>query len=67
MAELTIKEKAERYDALQVAIDLMLDSYKRREQDAKANYKGVDVISIYNKGKADAYNNICKTLRVFKN
>lgn len=67
MAELTIKEKAARYDALQVAIDIMIDIYKRREQDAKAKYIDTTIIGVYNKGLADAYKETIKTLRDFKN
>ena len=67
MAKLTEREKAARYEALQAAIDIMIDIYKRREQDAKAKYTDATIIGAYNKGLADAYKEIVKTLRDFKN
>lgn len=67
MARLTTREKAERYDALQSAIEYTIELYKRREQDAKAKYKDATVIGAYNKGLADAYKDTIQTLRRFKN
>ena len=67
MAKLIEREKAARYEALQAAIDIMIDIYKRREQDAKAKYTDATIIGAYNKGLADAYKEIVKTLRGFKN
>lgn len=66
MATLSTKEKAARYDALQTAIDIMIDIYKRREQDAKAKYTDTTIIGVYSKGLADAYKETIKTLRGFK-
>ena len=67
MAILTTREKAARYDALQVAIDFTIDTYKRRYNDAEKKYTDATIIGAYNKGMADAYKETLETLRRFKN
>ena len=57
MIHLTAKEKANRYDALQMAIYHTVESYKRRlETDEKRYVEAQDfgVIGSYSKGMADA-------------
>lgn len=71
MAELTIKEKAARYDALQVAIKLNIENLQRRKKDAQSQYdknlifNTVGIISAYNKGIADTCEDMITTLTAF--
>lgn len=73
MSKLTNKEKAERYDALQVAIEFQLETCKRREKEARENYNksalydGIDIIAAYNKGLAIAFDETIKILTAFIN
>ena len=73
MARLTTKEKANRYDALQVAIEINIKTYKSRRQDAQSRYdKGtvcdrVDMIAAYNKGIADTCEDVLTMLAAFTN
>lgn len=67
MAILTTKEKADRYDALRVAIENAIEIYRRRQYDAKNNYKDASIIGAYNKGLADAYEATIQTLERFTN
>ena len=73
MAKLTTQEKADRYDALQVAIKVNIDTYESRKQDAQSRYNKnticdrVDLIAAYSKGKADAYADMITTLTAFTN
>ena len=58
MIRLTKEEKANRYDALQVAIKHTIESYKRRRDDCDKRYHEaveLGVIGSYNKGLSDAY------------
>lgn len=67
MAILTTKEKADRYDALQAAIENTIEIYRRRQHDAKKKYKDASIIEAYNKGLADAYEATIQTLKRFMN
>lgn len=73
MARLTTEEKANRYDALQVAIEINIKTYKSRQQDAQNRYdkrtvcdRG-DMIAAYNKGIADTCDDMITTLTAFTN
>ena len=73
MARLTTEEKANRYDALQAAIEINIKTYKSRQQDAQNRYdKGtvcdrVDMIAAYNKGIADTCEDVLTMLAAFTN
>ena len=67
MAILTTKEKANRYDALQAAIEDTIEIYRRRQHDAKKDYKDASIIGAYTKGLADAYEATIQTLERFIN
>ena len=57
MITLTTKEKAERYDALQMAIKITLEGYRRRRDEYDRRYReatDVGVIGAYTKGLSDA-------------
>ena len=54
---LTTKEKADRYDALQMAIKFTLESYKRRQKAFDRQYevgKDLGLIGAYSKGLSDS-------------
>lgn len=58
MITLTTKEKADRYDALQMAIKITLDGYRRCRDEHDRQYSeatDVGVIGAYNKGLSDAF------------
>ena len=56
MARLTKEEKADRYDALQAAIEINIKIYKSRIEETEKRYTNrADVIATYNKGLHDAY------------
>ena len=58
MITLTTKEKAKRYDALQMAIKITLEGYRRRRDEHDRQYResdGVGFIGVYAKGLSDAY------------
>lgn len=63
---MTNKEKAERYEALQMAIKVSLDGYIMRRDDAETKYnehiQTAPIIGGYEKGLHDAYKNIVETL-----
>ncbi len=73
MARLTKEEKADRYDALQAAIEINIKTYKSRQQDAQNRYDkrtvcgSVDMISAYNKGIADTCESVLTMLAAFTN
>lgn len=73
MARLTTEEKANRYDALQAAIEINIKTYKSRQQDAQNRYdKGTvcdrgDMIAAYNKGIADTCEDVLTMLAAFTN
>ena len=55
MIMLTKDEKASRFDALQTAFGITKMLYTERMVSATAKYKDGSIISAYNKGLADAY------------
>ena len=58
MITLTTKEKADRYDALQMAIKITLEGYRRRRDEHDRQYSeatDVGVIGAYTKGLSDAF------------
>ena len=67
MAEhLSNKEKAERYDALQVAIKFRLELYVKRRDDFNKQYREAQemgVIGSYTKGQSDAFALVVDDLR----
>lgn len=73
MAKLTTQEKAARYDALQMAININIKTYQSRKQDAQSRYSknttcnNVDLIAAYNKGIADTCDDMITTLTAFTN
>lgn len=55
---MTAKEKSSRYDALQVAIKLTLESYRKRAKDSERQYheaNALGLIGAYSKGQSDAF------------
>lgn len=66
MIQLTNKEKAERWDALQAAIRYTAKAYRTRRAECQKNYEayGADtgVIGAYNKGLADAFGQVAEML-----
>lgn len=69
MAKLTTQEKAARYDALQMAININIKTYQSRKQEAQSRYNKTtsDIIAAYNKGIADACDDMITTLTAFTN
>ena len=58
MITLTTEEKADRYDALQMAIKITLERYRRHRDEHDRQYRempGVGVIGAYTKGLSDAF------------
>ena len=58
MLKLTKDEKASRYDALQIAIKVTLESYRRRQKDSEIRFdeaKHDGIVGAYTKGQADAF------------
>lgn len=58
MITLTPREKADRYDALQMAIKITLEGYRRRRDEHERQYREateVGVIGAYTKGLSDAF------------
>lgn len=58
MITLTTEEKADRYDALQMAIKITLEGYKRRQKEHDRQYKeakDLGLIGAYSKGLSDAF------------
>lgn len=63
---LTAKEKAARFDSLQVAIRFTGETYRARRAECLKNYEAygadVGILGAYNKGMADAYEVMIETL-----
>lgn len=63
---MTAREKADRYDALQVAIRYTAEAWRTRRAESLRNYEslGADlrILGAYNKGMADAYERVLATL-----
>lgn len=66
MIQLTNKEKAERWDALQTAIRYTAKAYRTRRDECQKNYEsyGADtgILGAYNKGMADAFGQVAEML-----
>ncbi len=65
MITLTTKEKAERYDALQMAIKITLAGYRRRRDEYDRHYKEavpLGIKNIYSKGLSDAFSHVITDL-----
>ena len=65
MITLTTKEKAKRYDALQMAIKITLEGYRKRAGTHSRQYResdGVGFIGVYAKGLSDAYRHVIADL-----
>lgn len=65
MINLTQKEKADRYDALQMAIKITLEGYRRRRDEHDRQYReaqDVGVIGAYTKGLSDAFSHVITDL-----
>lgn len=65
MIVLTTKEKADRYDALQMAIKITLEGYRRRRDEHDRQYReaeNVGVIGAYSKGLSDAFSHVIADL-----
>ena len=63
---LTAKEKADRYDALQVAIKFRLELYVKRRDNFNKQYREAQelgLIGSYTKGQADAFALVVEDLR----
>ena len=68
MARLTKEEKADRYDALQVAIEINIKTYKSRIKETEERYTNrADTIATYNKGLHDAYVDMVADLSALTN
>jgi len=59
---LTEKEKADRFDSLQVAFQHTKEMYEKRRRDADKRYHDASVIGAYNKGLSDGYGYIIDDL-----
>ena len=62
---MTTKEKATRYDALQVAIKLTLEGYRRRAKEHERQYyeaQAIRVIGAYSKGLSDGFYHVIADL-----
>jgi len=58
MTKLTTKEKADRYDALQMAIKITMDGYRKRRDMHERQYKepkDIGILGAFNKGLSNAY------------
>ena len=65
MIILTTKEKAERYDALQMAIQITLEGYRKRRDTHHRQYKDAQsagIIGAYSKGLSDAFAHVVNDL-----
>ena len=66
MSTLTMKERADRFDALQAAIRFALKTYLTRRTECLRNYEAygadTDILGAYNKGMADAYGQMAEML-----
>ena len=62
MINLTVKEKADRFDALQAAFRHTKEMYEKRRNDAGKRYKDASVIGAYNKGLSDGFGYIIDDL-----
>lgn len=59
---LTEKEKADRFDSLQVAFQHTKEMYEKCRRDADKRYHDASVIGAYNKGLSDGYGYIIDDL-----
>lgn len=66
MIHLTQKEKADRYDSLQTALEYTIKRYKERQKECEGRYGSADVIGAYNKGQADTYKTIIEDMETWK-
>ncbi len=62
MIHLTEKEKADRFDSLQVAFAYTKENYERRRKDAEKRYRDASTIGAYNKGLSDGFGYIIDDL-----
>lgn len=65
MITLTAKEKADRYDSLQMAIKITLEGYKRRRDEHDRQYsegQALGLIGAYSKGLSDAFSHVIADL-----
>ena len=65
MITLTTKEKAERYDALQMAIEITLAGYRKRQKYHDRQYQEAEALEItgaYSKGLSDAFCHVIQDL-----
>jgi len=62
MITLTEKEKADRFDALQTAFLITQKRYTAQKLDATSKYRDASIIGAYNKGLADAYEQVLDDL-----
>lgn len=64
MINLTKKEKAARYDALQTAIKYTIKAFKRRKTEGMKNYEAYGALNIgaYNLGMAQAFGQAIEAL-----
>lgn len=62
MIHLTQKEKADRFDALQMAFQITNEHYLRRKEEADKRTDRTDLIGAYNKGISDTCGSILADL-----
>lgn len=61
MITLTMEEKADRYDALQMAIKVTVEGYRRRRSEHDRQYReaqDLGLIGAYTKGLSDAFGHV---------
>lgn len=62
---MTTKEKASRYDALQVAIKITLEGYRKRAKEHERQYneaKELGLVGAYTKGLSDGFYHVIQDL-----
>ena len=65
MIKLTTQEKAERYDALQMAIKITLENYKKHRSGYDRQYReaqDLGLVGAYTKGLSDAFGHVIADL-----
>lgn len=65
MITLTKEEKAGRYDALQMAVRITLEGYRKRRDEHDRQYReaqDVGIIGAYSKGLSDAFSHVIADL-----
>ena len=65
---MTDEEKARRYDNIQTTAKIDIEEYEAKKKDASTRYqegKPIEVSS-YNKGKADAFDEMIRTLSAMR-